>query len=168
MRTSFFGTFSISVREHSVVAFPPWQDTVKSIVEYSLLSSNILFSTWRLIYYIGYSLFSTDCNSILIIAELRMIIKYCTKKSVLKCSCAILCLQRLNFWLEFWDWLCYNNVKSCWKTILFFYLLLPLTTYLTIDSFVVHGNNGHKSAKDDLLWSGNRYKKPFVTNTTFP
>ncbi|MDE6580728.1 MAG: hypothetical protein K2K41_09375 [Ruminiclostridium sp.] len=53
------------------------------------------------------------------------------------------------------------------KTILFFYSLLPLTTYLTIDSFGVHGNNGHKTAKEDMPWSGNRYKKPFVTDSTF-
>ncbi len=37
-----------------------------------------------------------------------------------------------------------------------------LTTYLTIDTFGAHGNNGYKTAKDDLPWSGNGYKKPFA------
>ncbi len=37
-----------------------------------------------------------------------------------------------------------------------------LTTSLTIDTLVAHGNNGYKTAKDDLPWSGNGYKKPFA------
>ncbi len=41
-------------------------------------------------------------------------------------------------------------------------LLSCLTTYLTIDSSGAHGNNGYKTAKEHLPWSGNRYKKPFV------
>ncbi|MCM1061922.1 MAG: hypothetical protein NC452_16760 [Eubacterium sp.] len=40
-------------------------------------------------------------------------------------------------------------------------VLLLLTTYLTIDTLGIHGNNGYKTAKEDLPWSGNRYKKPF-------
>ena len=42
-----------------------------------------------------------------------------------------------------------------------------MTTYLTIDSSGAHGNNGYKIVKDDLLWSGNGYKKPFVAEETF-
>lgn len=41
-----------------------------------------------------------------------------------------------------------------------------MTTYLTIDSFGVHGNNGYKTAKEDLTWRGNGYKKPFATERT--
>lgn len=37
-----------------------------------------------------------------------------------------------------------------------------MTTYLTIDSSGAHGNNGYKTAKEDLPWSGNGYKKAFV------
>ncbi len=37
-----------------------------------------------------------------------------------------------------------------------------MTTYLTIDSSGAHGNNGYKTAKEDLPWSGNGYKKPTV------
>ena len=37
-----------------------------------------------------------------------------------------------------------------------------MTTYLTIDSSGAHGNNGYKTAEEDLLWSGNGYKKPFA------
>lgn len=37
-----------------------------------------------------------------------------------------------------------------------------LTTYLTIDSFGAHGNNGYKTAKGDFLWSVNGCKKPFA------
>ena len=39
---------------------------------------------------------------------------------------------------------------------------LRLTTYQTIDKFGVHGNNVDKTAKNDLPWSGNGYKKAFV------
>ncbi len=42
-----------------------------------------------------------------------------------------------------------------------------LTTYLTIDTPGVHGNNGHKTAKEHFPWSGNRYKKPFAAERTF-
>ena len=42
-----------------------------------------------------------------------------------------------------------------------------MTTYLTIDSSGAHGNNGYKTAKEDLLWSGNGYKKAFVAERTF-
>ncbi len=41
-----------------------------------------------------------------------------------------------------------------------------LTTYLTIDTLGVHGNNGYKTAKEDLLRSGNGYKKPFAVERT--
>lgn len=41
-----------------------------------------------------------------------------------------------------------------------------MTTYLTIDSFGAHGNNGYKTAKEDLTWRGNGYKKPFATERT--
>ncbi len=37
-----------------------------------------------------------------------------------------------------------------------------LTTSLTIDTLGAHGNNGYKTAKKNLLWSGNGYKKPFA------
>ncbi len=40
-----------------------------------------------------------------------------------------------------------------------------LTTYLTIDRLGVHGNNGHKTAKEHSLWSGNGYKKPFAVES---
>jgi len=33
---------------------------------------------------------------------------------------------------------------------------------LTIDTLGEHGNNGYKTAKEHLLWSGNGYKKPFA------
>ena len=49
----------------------------------------------------------------------------------------------------------------------FFCILFPLTTYLTIDSFGAHGNNGYKIAKEDFLWSGNGYKKEFGADSTF-
>jgi len=42
-----------------------------------------------------------------------------------------------------------------------------LTTYLTIDSSGAHGNNGYKTAEEDLPWSGNGYKKPFAAERTF-
>ncbi len=42
-----------------------------------------------------------------------------------------------------------------------------MTTYLTIDSSGAHGNNGYKTAKEDLLWSGNGYKKPFAAERSF-
>ncbi len=44
------------------------------------------------------------------------------------------------------------------------YCELPprLTTFLTIDTLGAHGNNGYKTAKEQFLRSGNRYKKPFV------
>lgn len=42
-----------------------------------------------------------------------------------------------------------------------------MTTYLTIDSSGAHGNNGYKTAKEDLPWSTNGYKKPFVAERTF-
>ena len=41
-----------------------------------------------------------------------------------------------------------------------------MTTYLTIDSFGTHGNNGYKTAKKDLTWSINSYKKPFAVERT--
>ena len=41
-----------------------------------------------------------------------------------------------------------------------------MTTYLTIDSSGAHGNNGYKTAKEDLPWSGNGYKKAFVAERT--
>lgn len=41
-----------------------------------------------------------------------------------------------------------------------------MTTYLTIDSSGAHGNNGDKTAEDDLLYSGNGYKKPFAAERT--
>ena len=41
-----------------------------------------------------------------------------------------------------------------------------LTTYLTIDSTGVHGNNGYKTVEEDFLWSGNGYKKPFAAERT--
>ena len=41
-----------------------------------------------------------------------------------------------------------------------------MTTYLTIDSSGAHGNNGYKTAKEDLPWSGNDYKKAFVAERT--
>ncbi len=37
-----------------------------------------------------------------------------------------------------------------------------MTTYLTINSSGVHGNNGYKTAKKYSPWSGNGYKKPFA------
>ena len=37
-----------------------------------------------------------------------------------------------------------------------------LTTSLTIDTLGAHGNNGYKTAKEDLPRSGNRYKKAFA------
>ena len=40
-----------------------------------------------------------------------------------------------------------------------------MTTYLIIDSSGAHGNNGCKTAKKDLSWSGNSYKKPFVAES---
>jgi len=40
--------------------------------------------------------------------------------------------------------------------------VLRLTTYLTIDTLGAHGNNGYKTAEENLLWSRNRYKKPFA------
>ncbi len=43
-----------------------------------------------------------------------------------------------------------------------------MTTYLTIDSSGAHGNNGYKTAEEDLLRSGNGYKKPFAAERTFP
>ncbi|MCM1062104.1 MAG: hypothetical protein NC452_17715 [Eubacterium sp.] len=43
----------------------------------------------------------------------------------------------------------------------FAYVLTLLTTYLTIDTLGIHGNNGYKTVKEDLPWSRNRYKKPF-------
>lgn len=46
--------------------------------------------------------------------------------------------------------------------------LYSTTTYLTIDSFGAHGNNGYKTVKEDLLWSENGYKKPFATERAFP
>ncbi len=42
-----------------------------------------------------------------------------------------------------------------------------MTTYLTIDSSGAHGNNGYKTAKEDLLRSGNGYKKPFAAERSF-
>lgn len=42
-----------------------------------------------------------------------------------------------------------------------------MTTYLTIDSSGAHGNNGYKTFKGDLPWSGKGYKKPFVAKRTF-
>ena len=42
-----------------------------------------------------------------------------------------------------------------------------MTTYLTIDSSGAHGNNGYKTAKEDLPWSGNGYKKAFAVERTF-
>ncbi len=42
-----------------------------------------------------------------------------------------------------------------------------MTTYLTIDSSGVHGNNGHKTAKEHSPWSGNGYKKPFAAEGAF-
>ncbi len=42
-----------------------------------------------------------------------------------------------------------------------------MTTYLTIDRLGAHGNNGHKIAKEDFVWSGNGYKKPFGADSTF-
>ena len=39
------------------------------------------------------------------------------------------------------------------------------TTYLTIDSSGVHGNNGYKTAKEHLPWNRNRYKKLFVAKS---
>ena len=41
-----------------------------------------------------------------------------------------------------------------------------MTTYLTIDSSGAHGNNGYKTAKENLPWSGNGYKKPFAAERT--
>lgn len=41
------------------------------------------------------------------------------------------------------------------------------TTYLTIDSSGVHGNNGYRTAEEDLLWSGNGYKKAFAVKMAF-
>jgi hypothetical protein len=41
-----------------------------------------------------------------------------------------------------------------------------LTTYLTIDSFGAHGNSGYKTAKEDMLWNGNGYKKPIAAERT--
>ncbi|MDE6724682.1 MAG: hypothetical protein K2J79_03665 [Ruminiclostridium sp.] len=38
---------------------------------------------------------------------------------------------------------------------------------MTINRFGVHGSNRYKIAKEDLLWSGNRYKKPFVAERIF-
>jgi len=40
--------------------------------------------------------------------------------------------------------------------------LFLLTTYLTIDTLGVHGNNGYKTAKEHFIQSGNGYKKPFA------
>ena len=37
-----------------------------------------------------------------------------------------------------------------------------MTTYLTIDSPGAHGNNGYKTAIENLSQSRNGYKKPFV------
>lgn len=41
-----------------------------------------------------------------------------------------------------------------------------MTTYLTIDSSGTHGNNGYKTAKEDLPLSGNRYKKSSFAERT--
>ena len=41
-----------------------------------------------------------------------------------------------------------------------------MTTYLTIDSFGAHGNSGYKTAKEDMLWNGNGYKKPIAAERT--
>lgn len=43
-----------------------------------------------------------------------------------------------------------------------------MTTYLTTDRSGVYGNNRYKTAKENLPWSGNGYKKPFVAEKTFP
>ncbi len=43
-----------------------------------------------------------------------------------------------------------------------------MTTYLTIDSPGAHGNNGYKTAIENLSQSRNGYKKPFVVERTFP
>ena len=45
---------------------------------------------------------------------------------------------------------------------LFFCVLFRLTTYLTIDRFGAHGNNGYKTAKENFVWNRNGYKKAFV------
>ena len=42
-----------------------------------------------------------------------------------------------------------------------------MTTYLTIDSFEAHGNNGDKTTKEDFVWSGNGYKKLFAVDRIF-
>lgn len=46
-----------------------------------------------------------------------------------------------------------------------FWIVTVLTTYLTIDSSGAHGNNGYKTAEEDLPWSRNGYKKPFVSES---
>ena len=38
---------------------------------------------------------------------------------------------------------------------------------MTIDSFGAHGNNGYKTAKENFVWSGNGYKKPFAAERRF-
>jgi len=43
-----------------------------------------------------------------------------------------------------------------------FVVTSKMTTYLTTDRSGVYGNNGYKTAEEDLPWSGNGYKKPFV------
>ena len=50
---------------------------------------------------------------------------------------------------------------------LFFCVLFRLTTYLTIDRFGAHGNNGYKTAKENFVWNRNGYKKAFVAERTF-
>ncbi len=47
-----------------------------------------------------------------------------------------------------------------------FWIVTVLTTYLTIDSSGAHGNNGYKTAEEDLPWSRNGYKKPFAAERT--
>ena len=42
-----------------------------------------------------------------------------------------------------------------------------MTTYLTIDTFGAHGNNGYRTAKEYFAWSGNGYKKPFAVDRIF-
>ena len=46
-----------------------------------------------------------------------------------------------------------------------FYFVFHLTTYLTIDNTEAHENNGYKTSKEDLLRSGNGYKKPFAAES---
>lgn len=42
-----------------------------------------------------------------------------------------------------------------------------MTTYLTIDSFGVYGNNVYKTAKENMPRSENGYKKPSAAERTF-